>query len=172
VRGLYICKEGLLAPAKISHSLPASLEDRREEGCPHNPAATTLQVSKFTHKSNAIPNVKETIIFHSQPRARRKNMIHSSTLAASKDVCPNPIQSHACVCLPFHIPRHANAFPLYPPGIQFVSPPANLSTLPYDLGKQTAKSMRAGYTSPKAGSRRRNAVRRNLFGNQGEVVDE
>jgi ribosomal protein S6E (S10) len=44
--------------------------------------------------------------------------------------------------------------------------------LPYDLGKQTAKSMRAGYASPKAGRRKRKAVRRNLFGNQGEVVDE
>jgi hypothetical protein len=77
---------------------------------------------------------------------------------------------HACVCLPFRIARHANVFPLYPLGIQFMSPPANLSTLPYDLGKNC--QVNACTIDPPPRPAGENETQRNLFGNQGEVAGE
>ena len=160
----------------ISHSLPASRPWKLGERKDVPPSPTLL--SPLFKSQNSLTNQTQFKISKKQsssilnPELEERLWYTPAPLAASKDVCSNPIQFHACVCLPFPIARHANVFPLYPLGIQFMSPPANLSTVPHDLGKQSAESMRAGYTSPKAGRRKRNAVRRNLFGNQGEVVDE
>jgi hypothetical protein len=87
-----------------------------------NPAVTTLQVSKFTHKSNAIQNLKETIIFHSQPRARRKTMIHSSTPSSIERRLP---KSHSIPCMrmsPFPHPTPCQCISSLPTGYSICVP--------------------------------------------------
>lgn len=76
-----------------------------------NPAPTSLQISKIIHKSNAVQILKEITIFHSQLRARRKTMIHSSTPSSIERRLPKSHsipRMHAYVSLS---PSHA--MPMY-----------------------------------------------------------